>query len=245
VTIADELLKVEVAKVSAPSLLAPAPCDIAIITKTFFPSAVPEMILPHAPRRLRYFIRTLNAGLAQQNSIQASGSLAAGSTPGTIATMSLPPGTYNVAWILNIGGVPTAADANDAVIQVNGSTVATAVTSTGSTANFQQQSPFTLIIPPGPNATVTLIVPAAGSGAASWRGQMVATAAAQTSGNVILAGSNGDAQAAASAALLNQNMAGTMYPPGIEIRGEGTTELWVVSPFTSPAPVSVISEYKK
>lgn len=178
-------------------------------------------------------------------SIQNTGSLAAGFAPGaTVTSVSLPPGTYTVNWNLNVGGTVTAADANNAELLLNGATVeAVAVTATGSTANFQSQLPITLTIPPGPSLTLAIVAPAAGSGTASIRGQIVAQAAAAGGpAPVVLAQNQAIAEGvAAQIAQGNTFMgpAGSYLPASLDRLLRNCDELWV-SWTGAPTLMSVI-----
>lgn len=166
-------------------------------------------------------------------SIQGTGNLAAGFLAGaTVTSITLPPGTYSVNWNVNVGGTVTAADANNLQLVLNGTPVATAVTATGSTANFQGQLPITVTVPPGASQVLAAVAPAVGSGTASIRAQIVATPEGAAGAGVYL---GSVAQVSASPPL------GFWLPSGVTIPVRNNQQLWCVGT-GSPVTVSVLAE---
>lgn len=93
----------------------------------------------------------------------------------TGATVSLPPGVWNVVWQIGYGaGAVAAAEANNMRLRQAGATVLNGIIA--AVANTQvPQEPVTIIVPAGANQTIDIASIGAGTATANYEAQLVAT----------------------------------------------------------------------
>lgn len=136
---------------------------------------IPVQILQRRPSRNRAVIYNPQSQ-AQGTSGQTTGTLNVTAPAQTIASLTLPAGTYAINWALILGGVPTASDDNNVQLLVGSTVVATV--NNGSTVSFPYpQLPLTVTIPAG-GAVLSAQSVGAGSAAATYRVQLNASASA-------------------------------------------------------------------
>lgn len=120
-----------------------------------------------------YYAVAANIAGASPASFAATGAVAVVGAGQVIVSEVIPAGTYVVNWNLVLGGVPTVADDDNCQLMLGATVIEIAVNGSTVSAAYPQ-TPVTVVVPTG-GGTLQVQSIAAGSAAATYRVQLVAT----------------------------------------------------------------------